>query len=140
MTAASASGDGASQGEREMRRDDAGRRRARPGRRGRVLVGVVVSALTLAACSSGSSTAKKSSGSSTSAPKTTESTNVASTGPIAPIEGGVKGKPGYLVYWDQNEEVDLLSMPSDTQRQLFPPWDLNGQMCVLPDGRFVGGV
>ena len=30
-------------------------------------------------------------------------------------------------------------MPSGTQGQLLPAWDLNGQMCVLPDGRFVGG-
>jgi hypothetical protein len=51
----------------------------------------------------------------------------------------VTGKSGYLVYWDQNEEVDVLSMPSGTQGQLLPAWDLNGQMCVLPDGRFVGG-
>lgn len=50
-------------------------------------------------------------------------------------------KPAYLVYWDQNEEVDFLSMPSARQGQLLPAWDLNGQMCVLPDrsGRFVGG-
>ena len=56
--------------------------------------------------------------------------------------GGVTGKPGYVVYWDQNEEVDYLSMPSGTQGQLMPAWDLNGQMCVLPDGsgRFVGGL
>jgi hypothetical protein len=55
--------------------------------------------------------------------------------------GGVKGTPGYLVYWDQNEEVDFLSMPAGTQGQLLPAWDLNGQTCVLPDGsgRFVGG-
>jgi hypothetical protein len=56
--------------------------------------------------------------------------------------GGIAGKPGYLVYWDQNEEVDFASMPSGLQGQLMPAWDLNGQMCVLPDGsgRFVGGV
>ena len=53
--------------------------------------------------------------------------------------GGVKGQSGYLVYWDQNEEVDFLSMPKGTQGQLLPAWDLNGQMCVLPGGRFVGG-
>jgi hypothetical protein len=53
--------------------------------------------------------------------------------------GGVSGKPGYLVYWDQNEEVDFLSMPSGLQGQLLPAWDLNGQVCVLPGGRFVGG-
>ena len=55
------------------------------------------------------------------------------------MHGGVKGQPGYLVYWDQNEEVDFLSMPTGTQGQLLPAWDLNGQVCVLPDGRFVGG-
>jgi hypothetical protein len=56
--------------------------------------------------------------------------------------GGVTGKSGYLVYWDQNEEVDFLSAPSGLQGQLMPAWDLNGQMCVLPDGsgRFVGGL
>jgi hypothetical protein len=50
-------------------------------------------------------------------------------------------RPAYLVYWDQNEEVDFLSMPSGTLGVLMPPWDLNGQVCVLPDssGRFVGG-
>ena len=53
--------------------------------------------------------------------------------------GGIKGKPGYLVYWDQNEEVDFLSMPSGQLGQLLPAWDLNGQVCVLPGGRFVGG-
>jgi hypothetical protein len=75
----------------------------------------------LAACSSSSS----SSPSASSAPKTQ---------PVAT-------KPGYLVYWDQNEEVDFLSMPSAARGQLMPAWDLNGQMCVLPDrsGRFVGG-
>jgi hypothetical protein len=58
---------------------------------------------------------------------------------VSPVAGGVKGKPGYLVYWDQNEEEDVLSMPSGTQSQLVPAWDPNGQMCVLPDGRFVVG-
>ena len=57
----------------------------------------------------------------------------------ADVSGGVKGQPGYLVYWDQNEEEDFLSMPSGTQGQLVPAWDPNGQMCVLPDGRFVVG-
>ncbi len=73
--------------------------------------------LLLAACSSGSPT---------SSPTTTAA-------------GGVTGKPGYLVYWDQNEEVDFLSMPAGTQGQLVPAWDFNGQMCILSDGRFVGG-
>jgi hypothetical protein len=53
--------------------------------------------------------------------------------------GGLSGKSGYLVYWDQNEEVDFLSMPTGQQGQLLPAWDLNGQVCVLPGGRFVGG-
>lgn len=45
----------------------------------------------------------------------------------------------YDVYWDQNEEQDALSMPSGRVAQLIPPWDPNGQMCILPDGRFVVG-
>ncbi len=120
-----------------MSRNDAGRR-PRPGRRTGTALGIVAGALVLAACSSGTTNAQKST-STTAAAKVTESTNLPSTGPLAPVTGGVTGKPGYFVYWDQNEEVDLLSMPSGTQRQLFPAWDLNGQMCVLPDGRFVGG-
>jgi hypothetical protein len=55
------------------------------------------------------------------------------------VTGGSTAKIGYLVYWDQNEEVDFLSMPSGTKGQLLPAWDLNGQVCVLRDGRFVGG-
>ena len=62
------------------------------------------------------------------------------TGSAAPAAApGDKGRPGYLVYWDQNEEVDFLSMPKGVQGHLLPAWDLNGQMCVLPGGRFVGG-
>ena len=57
----------------------------------------------------------------------------------AASRGGETGKPGYLVYWDQNEEVDFLSMPTGRLGQLLPAWDLNGQVCVLPGGRFVGG-
>jgi len=92
---------------------------------------VVCCGVLLAACSSGSSP-------STSLASTT--TVAAPPGDSVPtVAGGVTGKPGYLVYWDQNEEVDFLSMPSGTQGQLLPAWDLNGQMCILPDGRFVGG-
>src|SRR5271165_4448617 len=58
---------------------------------------------------------------------------------VPTVHGGLKGQTGYLVYWDQNEEVDFLSMPKGLQGQLLPAWDLNGQVCVLPDGRFVGG-
>ena len=74
------------------------------------------------ACSSSSSP-------SASSPSTTRPVRPAAT------------KPAYLVYWDQNEEVDFLSAPSGRQGQLLPAWDLNGQICVLPDrsGRFVGG-
>ncbi len=43
------------------------------------------------------------------------------------------------MYWDQNEEEDVLSMPAATQAQLVPAWDPNGQMCVLPNGQFVVG-
>ncbi len=63
---------------------------------------------------------------------------VPASGAVA-AKDGITGKPGYLVYWDQNEEVDFLSMPSGLQGQLLPAWDLNGQVCVLPGGRFVGG-
>ena len=47
----------------------------------------------------------------------------------------------YLVYWDQNEEQDTLAMPAGRIGQLIPPWDPNGQMCIVPDesGRFVVG-
>jgi hypothetical protein len=72
-------------------------------------------------------------------------TNIASTA-TSKSPGGTAAlpasqRPAYLVYWDQNEEVDFLSMPSGVKGVLMPPWDLNGQMCVLPghSGRFVGG-
>jgi hypothetical protein len=87
------------------------------------LVVVVCGATLLAACSSGSS----------STPATQTDTSV----PL--VTGGSPGNASYLVYWDQNEEVDFLSMPSGLQGQLLPAWDLNGQICILPDGRFVGG-
>lgn len=47
----------------------------------------------------------------------------------------------YTVYWDQNEEEDFLRVPSGQTGQLIPPWDPNGQMCILPgdSGRFVVG-
>ncbi|MGA2835392.1 MAG: hypothetical protein ABSF84_02225 [Acidimicrobiales bacterium] len=76
----------------------------------------------LTACSSGSSSASPPTGNS-----------------VPLVKGGSPSKAGYLVYWDQNEEEDVLSMPTGAQGQLVPPWDPNGQMCVLPDGRFVVG-
>jgi hypothetical protein len=90
----------------------------------RLLVAAVCFGSLLAACSSGSS------GSSTT-------TRTGNTVPL--VAAGSTGSAAYLVYWDQNEEVDFLSMPSGTQGQLLPAWDLNGQVCILPDGRFVGG-
>jgi hypothetical protein len=90
-----------------------------------------VGAVVLAACSTGTTAATSTSTSTTSLSAGTTTT--------AAVVGGVTGKPGYFVYWDQNEEVDLLSMPTGAQGQLLPAWDLNGQVCVLPDGRFVGG-
>jgi len=93
----------------------------------------------LTACSSG---AKTGSGTTTTTAAGTGSptTNVSGTaGTSTTVVGGVTGASGYDVYWDQNEEVDFLSMPSSTQGQLLPAWDLNGQVCILPDGRFVGG-
>src|SRR5579863_730108 len=90
------------------------------------LAGALCMAGLLAACSSGSSS-----------PQASTVTPKGDTVPL--VAGGVLPKSGYLVYWDQNEEVDFLSMPSGLQGQLLPAWDLNGQVCVLPDGRFVGG-
>ena len=54
---------------------------------------------------------------------------------------GHGNKASYNVLWDQNEEEDFLAVPSMRTGQLIPPWDPNGQLCVLPDrsGRFVVG-
>src|SRR5919108_147951 len=51
------------------------------------------------------------------------------------------GQQGYYVYWDENEEQDFLRAPAGDRGQLIPPWDPNGQMCLVPDhsGRFVVG-
>jgi hypothetical protein len=90
----------------------------RPGVLALALAVVLVGAL--AACSSGSSSSSAPSGSSTT-----------STVASAP------GRP--VVYFDENEEQDVLSAPNDTRSRLIDPWDPNGQMCTLPDGRFVVG-
>jgi hypothetical protein len=89
------------------------------------LAAVLCASVGLAACSSGPS------------PSQASSTPTGNSVPL--VAGGVAKGAKYLVYWDQNEEVDFLSMPSGTQGQLLPAWDLNGQVCLLPDGRFVGG-
>ena len=99
-------------------------------------VGRSVTAMAAVLCL-GAMTAACSSGPSPSAGSTTPRTPTGVSIPL--VAGGTTPKSGYLVYWDQNEEVDFLSMPSGTQGQLLPAWDLNGQMCVLSDGRFVGG-
>jgi hypothetical protein len=48
---------------------------------------------------------------------------------------------GYIVYWDQNEEQDFFNSTTGQVGQLIPPYNPNGQMCILPDrsGRFVTG-
>jgi hypothetical protein len=99
-----------------------------------LLVGLTFAAL-LSACSTGGHA------SSSSPPAPTGATGAATpTGDSVPlVAGGNPGNASYLVYWDQNEEEDFLSMPSGTQGQLLPAWDPNGQMCLLPDGRWVVG-
>ena len=91
------------------------------------LVASCVSAVLLTACSA------------SSPPRTTTAPATPPGDTVPLVQGGSPGHASYLVYWDQNEEVDFLSMPSGTQGQLLPAWDLNGQVCLLPDGRFVGG-
>jgi len=46
-----------------------------------------------------------------------------------------------VVYWDQNEELDVLAMPSGRTGTLVAPWDANGQLCLMHDGsgRFATG-
>jgi hypothetical protein len=89
------------------------------------LAAVLCASVGLAACSSGPS------------PSQASSTPTGNSVPL--VAGGVAKGAKYLVYWDQNEEEDFLSMPSGIQGQLTPPWDPNGQMCILHDGRFVVG-
>jgi hypothetical protein len=74
------------------------------------------------------------------------SSSTVSGGPAAAPAGatattGQSGPSGTFVYWDQNEEVEYVHPPSTHVGVLVPPWDPNGQLCVLPDGsgRFVTG-
>jgi hypothetical protein len=62
-------------------------------------------------------------------------------GPVAPATVQASPRMPYTVYWDFNEEEDFLRVPSGRTGQLIPPWDPNGQLCVVPDhsGRFVVG-
>lgn len=50
-------------------------------------------------------------------------------------------KSGYIVYWDQDEEEDFYASADHSLGQLEPPWDPNGQMCIVPhtDGDYVVG-
>ncbi len=93
----------------------------------------ILTVVAAAACCGGLMTACSSSTASTA------STNTPTGASVPLVAGGKAPKSGYLVYWDQNEEEDFLSMPSGAQGQLLPAWDANGQMCILPDGRFVVG-
>jgi len=55
----------------------------------------------------------------------------------APTQARSRGAgltPPYFVYWDQNEEEDFVSMPSGALGQLVPPYNANGQMCLIPGG------
>jgi hypothetical protein len=64
---------------------------------------------------------------------------------LAPPTRAEGGPPLTHVYFDQREEQDMYTYPDGPLRQgsraLIPPWDPNGQMCLLPDGsgRFVTG-
>ncbi len=57
-----------------------------------------------------------------------------------PSLGGGSSSSGVYVYWDTNEEEDVL-LPSGQVTKLVQPYDPNGQMCIVPDGsgRFVTG-
>jgi hypothetical protein len=55
--------------------------------------------------------------------------------------GSHRSYPGYIVYWDQNEEQDFFNSTTGQIGQLVAPYNPNGQMCIFPDGsgRFVTG-
>ncbi|MGD0378683.1 MAG: hypothetical protein ABSC30_01735 [Acidimicrobiales bacterium] len=116
-----------------MQRDGDGRARGHRGGRARAVFGVMAVAVVLAACSSNTPSTN------TTATTAPASATTPPGNSVPLVAGGSTAKASYLVYWDQNEEEDFLSMPSGTQGQLVPPWDPNGQMCLLPDGRFVVG-
>jgi hypothetical protein len=49
--------------------------------------------------------------------------------------------PNLYVYWDQNEEEQML-LPGGQIQEVRPAYDSNGQMCIFPDhsGRFTTGI
>src|ERR1700694_5258611 len=59
-----------------------------------------------------------------------------SSGASAPTAAASKvpSQHGYFVYWDENEELDFLATQPPRQAHLIPPWDPNGQMCLMNDG------
>ncbi|HXW33844.1 MAG TPA: hypothetical protein VEJ87_04640 [Acidimicrobiales bacterium] len=97
-----------------------------------ICTAIAFSALALGACSSAATTGSTSGSESVG---TNSSSYRGGTAHLAASQ-----RPSYLVYWDQNEEEDFVTS-TGIQGVLLPPWDINGQLCVLPDdsGRFVGG-
>ena len=55
-----------------------------------------------------------------------------------PVPARARSRREVLVYWDQNEEEDVLI--GGQVKRLVQPWDPNGQMCIFPDhsGPFKG--
>src|SRR5579875_821484 len=62
--------------------------------------------------------------------------SAAGSGPRGAVSapGRVPAGTSYVVYWDQNEELDVLAMPSGRTGTLVAPWDANGQLCLMHDG------
>ncbi len=115
-----------------------------PARRRRLAAALTATALGPAllasACSSSGGTAGSSAGGGSSA--------TAATGGSVPrgTTAGTTPGGGIYVYWDQNEEEEYLRLTDANDAKpnvkvLVPPWDPNGQLCILPDnsGRFVTG-
>ena len=87
--------------------DGSGRRRA----------WLALAPLMLAACSSAST--------STGSAPTTTGSNGSTTATT---------QKGWFTYWDFNEEEDMIASTTGKRTQLIPPWDPNGQMCIMHDG------
>src|ERR1700686_710465 len=62
-----------------------------------------------------------------------------STASAQPNRAQLPKSDGYLLYWDQNEEVDFFNSATGHVGQLIPPYNPNGQLCLFPNpsGRFV---
>ena len=61
---------------------------------------------------------------------------VSASGPAAvAVHAATTAPSGPRIYWDQNEEEDWLIHPGLQQpKPLVPAWDVNGQMCIAPNG------